>query len=135
MRPSTLSLTYDAASPPNRTELRFWNERMVPRLISRDVTWAQFEPFKLRLAAATFYTPDFAAVTGDGQLECWEIKTTWRGRRHAGKAGFQEDARVKIKVAATVFPFLRFRVAQHDARDQFEPWKIEEIAAHVGQPR
>jgi len=53
-----------------------------------------FEPIKLRLADRTFYTPDFAVITPDLTLEFHETKGFW-----------EEDARVKIKVAAEQHPF------------------------------
>lgn len=61
------------------------------------VAWWAFECWKLRLADNTFYSPDFAVLLSDGTLEAHEVKGHW-----------QDDARVKIKVAASLFP-LRFR--------------------------
>lgn len=54
----------------------------------------RFEAVKLRLADKTFYTPDFVVLAPDGVLEMHEVKGFW-----------EEDARVKIKVAAAQFPF------------------------------
>jgi len=59
-----------------------------------EVLWYKFEGLKLRLADNTFYTPDFAVMAADGVIECHEVKGHW-----------QEDARVKIKVAASLYPF------------------------------
>lgn len=59
-----------------------------------DVLWFRFEGVKLRLADNTFYTPDFAVMRADGQIECHEVKGFWT-----------DDARVKIKVAADQYPF------------------------------
>ena len=59
-----------------------------------DVIWHKFEAIKLRLADNTFYTCDFAVLPSTGFLEMHEVK------------GFmQEDANVKIKVAASIYPF------------------------------
>jgi hypothetical protein len=57
----------------------------------------KFEAVKLRLADKTFYTPDFLVVLKDGSLEFHETKGFWR-----------DDARVKIKVAAELYPMFRF---------------------------
>jgi hypothetical protein len=57
----------------------------------------KFEAVKLRLADKTFYTPDFLVVLKDGSLEFHETKGFWR-----------DDARVKIKVAAEMYPMFRF---------------------------
>lgn len=69
----------------------------------------RFEAVKLRLADKTFYTPDFVVLAPDGVLEMHEVKGFW-----------EEDARVKIKVAATQFPF-RF-VAVQKSKNR---WKVE----------
>lgn len=58
------------------------------------VLWHEFEAIKLRLADDTFYTPDFAVLLADQSFEIHETKGHW-----------EEDARVKIKVAARLFPF------------------------------
>lgn len=65
-----------------------------------DVAWFRFEGVKLRLADNTFYTPDFAVMRDNGQMEMHEVKGFW-----------QDDARVKIKVAAEMYPF-RFIAAK-----------------------
>lgn len=54
----------------------------------------RFEAVKLRLADKTFYTPDFMVLMPDFSFEMHEVKGFW-----------EEDARVKIKVAAAQFPF------------------------------
>lgn len=59
-----------------------------------DVLWYKFEGVKLRLADNTFYTPDFAVMTRACVLQMHEVKGFWT-----------DDARVKIKVAASLYPF------------------------------
>jgi len=58
------------------------------------VAWYKFEGVKLRLADNTFYSPDFAVMTASGVMQMHEVKGFW-----------QDDARVKIKVAADIYPF------------------------------
>ena len=60
-----------------------------------EVHWHKFEAVKLRLADSTFYTCDFAVLPRSGFLEMHEVKGGW----------WQDDARVKIKVAASLYPF------------------------------
>ncbi len=63
--------------------------------LSGDVDWFRFEGVKLRLADKTFLTVDFSVLAADGQLEMHEVK------------GFmQDDANVKLKVAADQYPFV-----------------------------
>jgi hypothetical protein len=59
-----------------------------------EILWHEFEGVKLRLADKTFYTCDFAVLPASGLLEMHEVKGFW-----------QDDARVKIKVAAAKYPF------------------------------
>jgi hypothetical protein len=62
--------------------------------IGGNLEWYAFDAIKLRLAEATFYTPDFLVMLPDGEIQCHEVKGFW-----------EDDARVKIKVAASKFPF------------------------------
>lgn len=77
------------------------------------VLWHKFEGLKLRLADNTFYTPDFAVLAADGVMECHEVKGFW-----------QEDARVKIKVAAEMYPF-RFFAVKARAKKDGGGWEYE----------
>jgi hypothetical protein len=61
---------------------------------AKAVLWYEFDALKLRLAPATFYTPDFLVMLADETLEIHEVKGFW-----------EDDARVKIKVASDKFPF------------------------------
>ncbi len=63
------------------------------RRAAGEVLWVRFEGIKLRLADNTFYTPDFAVMLTDGALELHEVKGFWT-----------DDARVKCKVAAEMYP-------------------------------
>lgn len=77
------------------------------------ILWWKFEALKLRLADNTFYTPDFAVLPLSGVMECHEVKGFW-----------QDDARVKIKVAAGLYPF-RFVAVQVKAKKDGGGWQIE----------
>nr|DAN78222.1 MAG TPA: Endonuclease [Caudoviricetes sp.]DAY12502.1 MAG TPA: Endonuclease [Caudoviricetes sp.] len=79
------------------------------------VLWYEFESVKLRLADNTFYTPDFAVMRADGEMEMHEVKGFW-----------QDDARVKIKVAADKFPF-RFIAIKAESKKNGGGWKVEEF--------
>lgn len=59
-----------------------------------------FDAVKLRLADNTFYTPDFLVLNVSLEMEIHEVKGHW-----------EDDARVKIKVAADKFPF-RFKAVK-----------------------
>ena len=79
------------------------------------ILWYRFEGVKLRLADNTFYTPDFSVMDLDGVIECHEVKGFW-----------QDDARVKIKVAAEMYPF-RFYAIKKQAKKLGGGWAFEEF--------
>lgn len=62
------------------------------------ILWYKFEGIKFRLADNTFYTPDFIVMTYDKLIEAHEVK--------GARIIFQDDAKVKIKVAAELYPFV-----------------------------
>lgn len=74
-----------------------------------EIIWYVFEGIKLRLADKTFYTPDFFVMRQDGTLEVHEVKGFW-----------EDDARVKIKVAAEHFPFQFIAVTKNKSSWDFE---------------
>lgn len=79
------------------------------------VVWHKFEGVKLRLADNTFYSPDFAVMLADGRMQMHEVKGFW-----------QDDARVKIKVAADLYPF-EFIAVRAKAKKDGGGWAIEEF--------
>lgn len=81
-----------------------------------EILWHKFEGVKLRLADNTFYTCDFAVLASSGVLEMHEVKGFW-----------QDDARVKIKVAAALYPF-RFIAVTARAKKHGGGWTREEFA-------
>lgn len=85
------------------------------------VKWFRFEGLKLRLADNTFYTPDFAVMADDGIMECHECKGFWT-----------DDARVKIKVAAEMYPF-RFFAVKKLAKNLGGGWDYESFGGVTGE--
>ena len=82
----------------NKTEAAY-SDYLERLKIAGEVLWYKFEGIKFRLADNTFYTPDFAVMRSDCSMEIHEVK------------GFMtEDANVKIKVAADMYPFKFFAV-------------------------
>lgn len=81
-----------------------------------EITDYKFEPLKLKLAPATFYNPDFAVLMPDGRVELQEVKGSH----------WEDDARVKIKVAASFFAgWFRLVAVQWDKNSK--AWKFEEF--------
>jgi len=75
-----------------------------------------FECYKLRLANRTFYTPDFYVQTAEGFLDFHEVKGFW-----------EDDARVKIKVAAEQYPQHGFVAIKKVAKKDGGGWKEEQF--------
>lgn len=96
----------------NKTE-KAYEEMLIAQEFTGEILWHKFECMKLRLADNTFYTPDFAVMRSDGQIECHEVKGHW-----------QDDARVKIKVAADLYPF-RFIAAKPKTKKNGGGWEYE----------
>lgn len=74
-----------------------------------EVLWFRFEGMKFRLADNTFYTPDFNILLPDGSLEMHDTK--------GSRAIFSDDAKVKIKVASSMYPFRFFAVFPKRKKD------------------
>lgn len=84
----------------NGLETQYAHFLETERLAGR-VDWWKFEPIGLRLAERCTYNPDFLVVRPDGAIEVHETKGRW-----------EDDALVKIKVAAEMFPIFEFRAIQ-----------------------
>ncbi len=92
----------------NRTEAAY-DLHLEVRTRAGEILWRKFEGLKFRLADNTFYTPDFVVMTARFELECHEVKGAW--------AIYEEDAKVKVKVAAEMYPFRFIVVAPRRKRD------------------
>lgn len=96
----------------NKTESLYAQRLEDERHVGTIYSW-QFEAVKLRLADKTFYTPDFMVhVAETNQIELHEVKGFW-----------EDDARVKIKVAASRFPLFRFLAVTH----RKGVWQVEDF--------
>jgi hypothetical protein len=78
-----------------------------------EIAWYKFEGIKYRLADNTFYTPDFAVMLSNGEMEAHEVKGYWL-----------DDARAKIKIAADLYPF-RFIAVTAKAKKDGGGWNVE----------
>jgi hypothetical protein len=82
------------------------------------VLWFRFEGVKLRLADNTFLTPDFAVLAADGRLELRDVK--------GAKAVYQDDAKVKMRVAADAYPLV-FKVIFPRPKKDGGGWIEEDV--------
>ena len=102
------SLSVMKKSPMNQLEGRYADFLERQRLAG-DIRLWMFEAVKLILAPSTTYMPDFLVINSECQVEFHEVKGFWR-----------DDARVKIKVANNIFPFI-FKIV----REVKKQWLIE----------
>ncbi len=98
----------------NRLE-SLYAQQLEARKRSGEIAWYSYEAVKLRLAVKTFLTVDFFVMLAGGELEAHEVK------------GFlEDDAAVKLKVAAAMYPF-RFFLCRRP--NKATGWVIQEVAA------
>lgn len=111
---SVLALGRLKTGAMNKTEAAY-AQHLEAKKAAGEVAWYKFEAVKLRLADNTFFTVDFAVMLKDGTLEMHEVK------------GFMtDDANVKIKVAADMYPF-KFVVVRAKPKKQGGGWLVEEV--------
>jgi len=113
----------EPASPDgmNGLERRFVEEILRPGAAGHHISGFLREPIKLRLAGRTWYTPDFLARLGPGPgafFIAYEVKGFMR-----------DDAAVKIKVAATLYPCIQFVLVRRDRR---RGWLFYPVSAFKG---
>lgn len=106
-------VTADHRRSMNKLEQRYAAHLELERLAGVWLWW-EFEPITLKLAHDTRYTPDFALLDPGGHLVLHETKGFWR-----------DDARVKIKVAARLFPFFRFTAVEWQRKAQH--WTFKQV--------
>jgi len=98
----------------NKTEAAY-AERLRQLEAVGEIQWHKFEGIKLRLADGMFYTPDFAVLAADGVMELHEVKGFW-----------MDDARVKIRMAAALYP-MRFIAVRVKPKRDGGGWAVEEF--------
>lgn len=76
----------------NKTEANY-ARYLEQQKLSGEIQYFAFDSIKFRLADKTFYSPDFIVMKANGELEAHEVKGFW-----------EDDAKVKIKVAASMHP-------------------------------
>lgn len=108
-----------APASMSKTELAY-GQWLQLRVEKREIVGYRFEALRLELAPRTTYTPDFmVTVTLDPLLiEMHEVKGSW-------KMPHQDDARVKLKIAAQLFPEFTFLAAVAIPQKKGGGWEFE----------
>jgi len=94
----------------NNTEKRYAVQLGLMKRAGQILGWS-FEGLNFRLADRTYFKPDFLVVFPD-RFEIHEVKGFWR-----------DDARVKIKVAAKLYPWFKWVAVQWKKKQ----WVYEKI--------
>lgn len=105
----------------NKTEGRY-RDHLETRKIAREILWYGFEVVTFKLAPDLRYTPDFLVLMKDLTLECHECKAMTK----TGKLLITDDGRVKLIMAAELFPIVFRRMA-------YEPNTGEWIEQEIGR--
>ena len=93
MKPAVYALGRLKVGQMNRTEAEY-AALLEQRRRAGEVAWWKFEGIKFRLGDNCHYSPDFVVMLTGGRMQIHEVKGHW-----------QDDAKVKIKVAADLYPF------------------------------
>lgn len=99
------------AGEMNKLETRYAQHLELRRMAGEIRKWT-FEPMKLRLADRTYLTIDFNVVMLDGAIELHEVKGHW-----------EDDARVKVKMAARLFD--EYQIVGVSRPKGLGDWKFE----------
>lgn len=103
-----------APNTMNKTEAAYARHLDDEKAAGR-VLWWMYEAFNLRLAPRCFLLVDFAVMTSDYALQMHDVK--------GALAMITDDAKVKMKVAAAMYPFPFF----YAVRGKRE-WALTEVA-------
>lgn len=102
----------------NKTEQRFVDEWIMPRVQTSDIVWWGFESVTLKLAPDCRLTVDFFVMRADGALQAYDVK--------GSLAIVSDDAAIKMRVAGDKFPWPFFYAVPKKKADGGD-WLIKEV--------
>ena len=100
----------------NKLEKKYADNLELKRLAGEIVSW-KYEPREFELAHRCTYTPDFEVVFSVGMQDD-------RIEYHETKGWMRDDAAVKLKVAARMFPQYTFVLVKWDPK---KGWTFKDI--------
>lgn len=104
-----------APGEQNGTEKEY-DALLARRLAAGEIVWYAFECVTFVLPGGVRFTPDFMVQLASGEVEIHEVKGHWT-----------DDARVKIRLAAGVFPLFRFIAFRKRAKKRGGGFEQEEF--------
>lgn len=123
MRPARMFGKVRAKQPGemNKTEMRY-AEHLERRRLAGEIRSYRYEPVTFRLAKKTRYTPDFMIELLSGEICFTEVK----GRKSDGGYITDPVGKVKIKIAAELFPEFHFEIAWERLKRDGGGWNTEQ---------
>lgn len=103
--------------PRNGLE-RLYGEHLELLRMAGEIAWYRFGDHSIRLAKRTWYRLDYRVGLHNGRIQVHEVKGFWH-----------DDARVKIKVAARLFPEYQFLAVQNSGSTAAPDWTYEHFSA------
>ena len=112
-----------APKPPkmNLTEQRL-EQHLANQKLAGEILWYKMHGFGIRLADNTFFYPDAMVMEKDRSISIYDAKGQ---NRKTGKGLWKDDAKVKIKIAAELYPIFRWRGISHSKKNG---WVVEEYS-------
>ena len=104
----------------NKTE-SLYAETLTARHIAGEVQSWSFESHTFRLASGLRFTPDFEVVLADGSIEFVDVKGSTK------REAIDPKSRVKIKMAAQMFPHFRFVIEKRRSKGDGGGFEREEV--------
>lgn len=110
----------------NNTERRYANVLFTKKLAG-EIQDYRYEAMTLILGPSNRYTPDFAVVMPDGELQIHEVKACYfhKGRQQL-VMNCRDDALQKWKDAALAFPWFRFFLVGEVPAKSGGGWMVKE---------
>jgi len=105
------------AGEMNGMEKRYAAHLEARRMCGEIIGW-KFEAIKLKLARATFFNPDFLVIALNYRLEL-----------HETKGHMEDDAAVKTKLVAEMFPEFRIVIVRYDRKTKH--WSFRDSANRI----
>lgn len=111
-----------AAASMNKTEARYAGFLDVRKTVG-DIEYWRFEAVTLKLADGVRFRPDFQVVAKGVPIAFHEVKVKWKTSK-SNAPHMEDDARVKLMIAAREFPEFNFYVVWPGDRGEWNSFYI-----------
>lgn len=102
------AIPFDPYAEMNKTERAYAELVLNPMIETAQIILWRFQPMTFVLANRARYTPDFMLLFANGRIRFAETKALWKNAKGGHSLHFEDDALVKLKVAASMYPFFEW---------------------------